>query len=248
MAFRTDTPLGSIYHNKLSLISSKTKLSTLSNGLFLDFDSGVYRTQINLELNKITASLDSKMGFYLTQNISNNLREAGFYRERVSNSESNGLFLTNNAVDGEITLLKHSGVDFLIFEDDRFNLKVNNHTKIDYFETSKQLTFSNQIDNELILYNSGILSRSGSSNIKIEPDQVELKSSSLSFGSGGSLIGFFGATPVSQPTATGSTAGFASGSGTNITVDATFTGGLGTTAFTVDDIVRKFKEMGLFKL
>lgn len=57
-------------------------------------------------------------------------------------------------------------------------------------------------------------------------------------------FGAFGAPPVSQPGATGSTSGFAAGSGAAVTVDSTFTGLSGTTAYTINDLVAAWKSLG----
>jgi hypothetical protein len=62
--------------------------------------------------------------------------------------------------------------------------------------------------------------------------------------SGTSTIGFFGAVAVDRPTATGNTAIGAAGSGAAVLVDTTFNGGSGT-AYTIGDIVKALKELGL---
>jgi hypothetical protein len=58
-------------------------------------------------------------------------------------------------------------------------------------------------------------------------------------------IGFFNATPVVQPATTGTTTGTSGGSGTALHANATFTGGVGSTAYTVGDIVKALKTLGL---
>lgn len=59
-------------------------------------------------------------------------------------------------------------------------------------------------------------------------------------------IGFWNATPVVQPTALGTSAGFAVvAGGSSIDTTDTMTGGVGTTAYTVGDIVRILKTIGL---
>ena len=60
----------------------------------------------------------------------------------------------------------------------------------------------------------------------------------------GSKLGLFGATPTSQPTATRITDGFAGGAGSAVDSAATFTGGVGTSAYTIGDIVRALKQIG----
>jgi len=77
----------------------------------------------------------------------------------------------------------------------------------------------------------------------------------LQMGSGGSNnvinplptrpLAFWGATPVVQPSSTGEVAGFTQGTGNNVKEVSTFTGGLGTTAYRVNDIVKHLKTIGL---
>lgn len=57
--------------------------------------------------------------------------------------------------------------------------------------------------------------------------------------------GFFGVTPVAQPSTTGTTTGFTAGSGTSANDDSTYTGNTGSTAYTVGDIVLALKNLGL---
>lgn len=58
-------------------------------------------------------------------------------------------------------------------------------------------------------------------------------------------VGFFGHASAAQPSSTGQTAGQVSGVGTAVLVDDTFTGGTGTKAYTVGDIVKALKSLGL---
>lgn len=57
-------------------------------------------------------------------------------------------------------------------------------------------------------------------------------------------LGFWGTTPVIQPAATGQTAGFTAGAGAAVLVDSVFTGGSGTKAYTIGDIVKALKAAG----
>lgn len=61
----------------------------------------------------------------------------------------------------------------------------------------------------------------------------------------GTQVGFFSATPVAQPATTGTTTGFTAGAGTAARVDSTYTGNTGTAAYTVGDIVKALKDLGL---
>lgn len=73
----------------------------------------------------------------------------------------------------------------------------------------------------------------------------------LSSSSGGIHIanvntGFFGATPVAQPSSTGvTTTGFTSGGTTWMAAESTHTGNVGTKAYTFGDVVAHLKTLGL---
>lgn len=60
------------------------------------------------------------------------------------------------------------------------------------------------------------------------------------------LVGFWGATPVVQPASpSGNTHTPAAGSVTGVFVNTTFDGSTGTTAYTVGDIVKALKSIGV---
>lgn len=63
--------------------------------------------------------------------------------------------------------------------------------------------------------------------------------------SSGGKVGLFGATPVVQPNTTGTTTGFTAGAGTAVNDASTFTGGTGSTAYRISDIVLALKQLGL---
>jgi hypothetical protein len=58
-------------------------------------------------------------------------------------------------------------------------------------------------------------------------------------------LSFYNKTPVVQPSSTGETAGFTGGSSTACRVDSTFTGNTGSTAYTLSDVVKHLKNLGL---
>lgn len=63
------------------------------------------------------------------------------------------------------------------------------------------------------------------------------------------LIGFWGAAPVAQNGAPGGLTGtVAAGATTSVFVNTTFSGGTGSTAYTVADVVLVLKTMGILKL
>lgn len=61
----------------------------------------------------------------------------------------------------------------------------------------------------------------------------------------GQKLGFYNATPVVQQAGTGETTGATGGSGTNVHVNATFTGNVGSAAYTISDVVKALKNLGL---
>lgn len=69
--------------------------------------------------------------------------------------------------------------------------------------------------------------------------------SAVQLGRSGQSLGHYGATPVAQPSSTGQTTGFTAGAGTTAKDDSTYTGGSGTKAYTVGDIVKHLKALGL---
>lgn len=58
-------------------------------------------------------------------------------------------------------------------------------------------------------------------------------------------LAFFNSSPLAQPSSTGQTAGFTAGSGSAAKDDSTYTGGTGTKAYTVGDLVKHLKNLGL---
>lgn len=58
-------------------------------------------------------------------------------------------------------------------------------------------------------------------------------------------VGLYGVTPVVQPATTGTVAGFTQGTGTIAMSSSTYTGNIGSSAFTVGDIVNALKKIGI---
>jgi hypothetical protein len=70
-------------------------------------------------------------------------------------------------------------------------------------------------------------------------------STGTKIGQAASKIALWGETPVNQHATTGQTAGFTAGAGAASLVDSTYTGGVGTKAYTVGDIVKALKNAGV---
>lgn len=64
-------------------------------------------------------------------------------------------------------------------------------------------------------------------------------------GSATGTVGFYGTTPVAQQTAAAETTGYTAGTSTAVTIDGTFTGGVGATAYTIGDVVAALKNLGV---
>lgn len=70
--------------------------------------------------------------------------------------------------------------------------------------------------------------------------------SQFALGPGGETVGFFGADPVAQQTASGAHTTTAPGTTTDpMYADTKFDGGVGTTGYTVGDVVAALKNLGL---
>jgi hypothetical protein len=69
---------------------------------------------------------------------------------------------------------------------------------------------------------------------------------SINVGYNGSTpIGLYGATATGQYSTTGTVTGFSAGSSVAVNSDSTFTGGIGSTAYTTGDVVRALKKLGV---
>lgn len=88
-------------------------------------------------------------------------------------------------------------------------------------------------------------------NMLIKPDvylfqrDIEFLGTHIGKSATKSKIGFFGVTPVVQPLSTGEINGMTAPGGTNATNQSTFTGNYGSTAWTMSDIVKALKQLGL---
>ena len=58
-------------------------------------------------------------------------------------------------------------------------------------------------------------------------------------------VGFYGESATAQPSSTGEATGFTANSGTAVKDDSTFTGNVGSKAYTIGDVVKHLKTLGL---
>lgn len=66
-------------------------------------------------------------------------------------------------------------------------------------------------------------------------------------GAAAQKLGFWGATAVGQPSTSGTLTGFTASTGTAVVDASQFTGGTGSAAYTVGDVVKALKTVGLLK-
>ncbi len=99
------------------------------------------------------------------------------------------------------------------------------------------------IESELDLNDGGILNAGSIDASTLTGTGLQIATDVLR--ASGSGIGFFGATIAAQPATTGELTGFTAGSGTAVKDDSTFTGDIGTKAYTLGDIVAHLKTLGL---
>jgi len=63
----------------------------------------------------------------------------------------------------------------------------------------------------------------------------------------GSKLGFYKVEPIIQPSSTGTTSSMTTVGGTTVTESNGFNGTIGTTYYTIGDIVKHLKNLGLLK-
>lgn len=66
-------------------------------------------------------------------------------------------------------------------------------------------------------------------------------------GAAAQKLGFFGATPVGQPSTSGTLTGLTASTGTALNHASQFTGNTGSAAYTVGDVVNALKTVGILK-
>jgi hypothetical protein len=82
--------------------------------------------------------------------------------------------------------------------------------------------------------------------LDIEGDGVvSIKSPTTLGDTAAKLVSFYGATRIAQPSSTGENTGFTAVGGTTVQHQSTFTGNSGSKAYTINDIVKHLKALGL---
>jgi hypothetical protein len=77
--------------------------------------------------------------------------------------------------------------------------------------------------------------------------QIILNSNAVVVGITGGVMGFYGATVIAKPGASGNENVGVGADGAAVLVDTKFTGGVGTEGYTIGDIVRALKNLGLLR-
>ena len=173
-----------------------------------------------------------------------------------ANSAAAGTFTTIDVSDGNITNAGDINCDSIsadavgtglniIFDgtdtgDNKITLTDNLASALDITEsTNSYLKFTTTNSGEKIVFGKDL-------DVSGDHDFIIGTSTGTKIGTATSQkIGFFNATPVVQQSGAGETTGFTGGSGTTARDDSTFTGNVGSTAYTISDIVKALKNLGL---
>ncbi len=91
-----------------------------------------------------------------------------------------------------------------------------------------------------------LTSSAGAVNVNAD-GRIDLNSNDVVVGNSGGSIGFYGLTPVPQHNTNGEITVGDAGEGAAVLIDTTFTGGLGNEGYTIGDIVRALKNLGLLR-
>jgi hypothetical protein len=87
-----------------------------------------------------------------------------------------------------------------------------------------------------------LASTTGAVNVNAD-GRIDLNSDDVLVGNAGGAIGFYGLTPVAQHNSNDNVAPGLTGDA--VTRGSTFTGGVGTEAYTIGDVIRALKNVGL---
>ena len=173
-----------------------------------------------------------------------------------ANSAAAGTFASIDVSDGNITNAGDINCDSIsadavgtglniIFDgtdtgDNKITLTDNLASALDITEsTNSYLKFTTTNSGEKIVFGKDL-------DVSGDHDFIIGTSTGTKIGTATSQkIGFFNATPVVQQSGTGETSGFTAGTGTTTRADSTFTGTVGSTAYTISDIVKALKNLGL---
>jgi len=142
----------------------------------------------------------------------------------------------------DISIYSTGAAGSIIFDNGDAYIQQNDGTKRLFIRHSDGVGTRNRIlstSADMSLYAAASLLK-----IKLA-DPISTTYGDWQFGTSGSKLGLWGATPVVQPASTGETIGFTAGTGASVNNDSTFTGGIGTTAYNLNDVVKALKQSGL---
>ena len=127
-------------------------------------------------------------------------------------------------------------------------VQIPNDNGLLVFGTGQNATISYDGANMIInpkLVGTGVLSITGDISL-LDEDMILSATTGTKFGTASTQkLSLWGATPAVQPSSVGENTGYTAVGGTNVNHQDTFTGNVGTKAYTINDIVKHLKNTGV---
>jgi hypothetical protein len=252
-ASRTNLGLGNIFTNVVSIFNSNTAVFVNTNFTATN-GTGLFT---NLQ----TQYLEFGDYLFVADTTNTNVIVFEDPSDRTNFIRGLGLGPTNNVQFSQVTIGNDTIVDGVNIKwggNDRIELETKLFLGGDWTFDDGAINVSGETNKAITRTNLGL---GGTNSVTFSSLTL---SSDLTFGSGDNivlsttngtkigtatnqLLGFYNQTPVAQPSTTGvTTNGFTGGGGGNtVHAQSTFTGGIGTNAYTIGDIVAHLKSLGL---